>query len=108
MEDLINEALSSVGIDAYYLYRPNLLGENAVYTYTMKPIAYADNEIKAFEYSILINIFVTLDKDISLIRDNVINAMQNRGFKLQQVPIPNKEKDFINIALRFKGAKFLR
>lgn len=107
IERLIEEVLSSEGIESYYLTRPAELKENAVYSYTMKPISYADNELQAYEYSIIINIYAGLDRDISTIRDNVIKAMSKEGFKIQPVPSPNIEKDFINIVLKFKIAKFI-
>ena len=107
IEQLIEDVLSSEGIEAYYLIRPAELKENAVYSYTMKPISHADNELKAYEYSIIINIYVNLDRDISTIRDNVVKAMELKGFKIKAIPSPNIEKDFINIAMQFKIAKFI-
>lgn len=107
IEQLIEEVLASEGIEAYYLMRPTELKENAIYSYTMKPISYADNQLQAYEYSIIINIYVNLDRDISTIRDNAVKAMELKGFKVQSIPTPNIEKDFINIALQFKIAKFI-
>lgn len=107
IEQLIEDVLASEGIESYYLTRPAELKENAVYSYTMKPISHADNQLQAYEYSIIINIYVKLGRDISTIRDNVVKAMTLNGFKIKAIPSPNIEKDFVNIALQFKIAKFI-
>lgn len=107
IEKNIENILSTIGIDAYYLYRPSEMLENAVFSYTQKYMAYADNKPKVCEYDILINNYVKLERNISEIRDEIIKVMVEKGFKIQPIPTPQKEKDFINIALRFKGIKFI-
>lgn len=107
IEEVIENILSSIDIDAYYLYRPSEMVENAVFSYTQKYIAYADNKPKVCEYDILINNYVKLERNISETRDQIIRVMVEKGFKIQPIPTPQKENDFINIALRFKGIKFI-
>lgn len=102
MENYIEEALRSIDLEAFYLYRSNELKECIVYSYTLKGASWADNKRTLNSYSILLNAYVDLNRDISQIRDDIIKAMEEKGFKLQPVPAPNKEKDQINIALRFK------
>ena len=104
IEGHIEEALKVTGLESYYLYRTNELQECIVYSYTYKPAIKADNEVLSYEYSILLNTYVSLEKDITAVRDKVIGAMAEAGYKLQPVPTPQKEKDLINIALRFKIA----
>ena len=102
MENLISKAVEGLDMENYYLYRPNERSECIVYSYTYRGKVYADNQCKTKEYTILLNCYVSVDKDISFERDRIIKAMQKGGFKLQPVPTPNKEGDFINIALMFK------
>ncbi len=102
IENLISKALEGLDMENYYLYRPNERAECIVYSYTYRGKSYADNELKVKEYTVLLNCYVSVDKDISFERDRIIKAMQKSRFKLQPVPTPNKEGDFINIALMFK------
>lgn len=107
IETIVENTLYSAGVDAYYLYRPSEVEENAVFNYTMKPVGHFDNEVHGFEYSLLINTYVNIDRDINKVRDKIIEAMTGEGFRLQPVPTPQKEKDYINIALRFKITKYV-
>lgn len=102
IENLISKALEGLDMENYYLYRPNERAECIVYSYTYRGKVYADNQCKTKEYTILLNCYVSVDKDISFERDRIIKVMKEYGFKLQPVPTPNKEGDFINIALMFK------
>ncbi|MGL5152979.1 MAG: hypothetical protein ACRC7N_20670 [Clostridium sp.] len=107
MENLIVDTLKDIELEAYYLTRPSELMECIVFNYIFKPCCNADNEIKAYEYTVLLNLYVKSDYDISDLRDRVIKAMSIAKFKIQQVPSPQVGKDFIEIALPFKIKKFI-
>lgn len=102
IELFIEESLKNISLVPYYLYRPSEIQNCIVYSYTYKSALESDNEVKAWEYSVLLNVFVDEQQDISAVRDAVIKAMQSNGFKLQPVPTPQRDKSLINIALRFK------
>lgn len=102
IETIVERTLYLVGIDAYYLYRPNELEENAVFTYTMKTGTYSDNKLLDIEYTALINTYVKLERDINNVRNKILEAMSEQGFSVEPIPSPRREGDFINIALRFK------
>lgn len=102
MNEKIKKVLDNLKIESFYLTRKNYKGECVVYNYISNPLYYADNEEKAREYTILLNVYSK--EKIDFKNEKIRKAMLNAGFRGGRVQVPIQvENGFFNTAISFKG-----
>lgn len=74
----IKTALDEVGIPCYFITRGNNPAPCVVYNYNEKPKFFADNEEKAIQYTVLLNLYC--NNNIENTKKLVLEVMQKYGF----------------------------
>ena len=104
MNELIEQALSSLGIPSYAITRRVNNVECIVYNYISNPNYYADNTLKDTKYTILINVYSKTNTEAT--KKNVLNAMRNAGFlggQVQKTLVEDSSIGLYNTPIMFNG-----
>ena len=104
MNEIIAQALESIGLENFYISKGAYEGECVVYTYIEFPSYYADNSRQGTEYSILVNVYAATE-NVESTKDKVTEILNKVGIKGGRVKEPRKEKELYNIPISFKMFK---
>lgn len=102
INDLIAQALQEFELPIYYIDRGEKIHECIVFNHLRKPKSYADNQRKSYEYTINLNVYISVIKDALSIRNDMTTSLIKAGFKEKPVNLINKEGEYFNIPLQFK------
>lgn len=97
----IKTALDEVGIPCYFITRGNNPAPCVVYNYNEKPKFFADNEEKAIQYTVLLNLYC--NNNIENTKKLVLEVMQKYGFIKTAVQSTILDgSGFFNTPIQFK------